>query len=155
MPEVLQLFEVGDHGPGFSAFQKALELRGTITQLNASFRLTNVGASDATMHYMGGTVFVGERLPHSNPAIGKPLGTGFTGPIKPGHTTRTSIPTRPVTTQELYDIRMGYTSIFVVGKLIYHDALKNYRRTGFARRFDASSGRFWPVPNDPDYEYED
>jgi len=44
--------------------------------------------------------------------------------------------------------------IFLYGYLIYEDAAKTRRRTGFCRLYDAASGRF-TVFDDPHYEYSD
>jgi hypothetical protein len=156
MPEAVLVFDVVTQTGSRKSFTRPLEPSlSAIAQLNASFRLTNIGAADATMHYMGGTVFIGPRLPHINPAIGKPLGLTFSEPLKPGYTTRIPIPPLQVSSADITAIRDGDADIYVVGKLIYHDKLKNYRRTGFARRFDMESGRFRPVHGDTDYEYEE
>jgi len=52
-------------------------------------------------------------------------------------------------------VRTGATLIYIIGKIIYRDELKNVRRTGFARVFSMDTGRFAPIKNDPDYEYEE
>jgi hypothetical protein len=50
--------------------------------------------------------------------------------------------------------RLGTGVVLFYGYLLYEDALKIRRRTGFCRLFDSHTGRF-TVLDDPNYEYAD
>lgn len=122
-------------------------------QLTGSFRLTNKGTTTATVELMEATIFLGERLPPTNPCYGQRLNALYPV-LKAGTTTRVNLTPRPTTVDELVAVKQGRLTLFIIGKLIYTDELKNGRRTGFARRFNLDTNRF-ERKSDEDYDYED
>lgn len=155
IPEAETLSTVGrGHSRGTEEFRQILaSYKPEITQLSGSFRITNKGTTTATISLMNAIIYLGHELPNVNPCFKNELQQ--TALLTPGTTGRINFDPRPVTSEEVAAILNGQLLIYAIGKIVYTDALKGSRRTGFARAFDIQTGRFKMRRDEPDYEYVD
>jgi hypothetical protein len=148
MPAAAKLAELGR-----GAQQRSSD---DIVTLTGSFRITNKGTTTATVGLRHATMYIGKRLPMTNPCFEKEKELpGPTLIMRPGTTERIPFLPQPITTDEIAGLLSGDLTLYVIGKIIYTDDLGNARRTGFARTFDMKIGRFMRPSGEQDYDYED
>ena len=75
--------------------------------------------------------------------------------LLPGQATDIAIPenARQLTSEEILDVGRG-RSFYLMGWIVYSDAMDNKRTLAFCRKWDRQSKRFYVV-EDPDYEHAD
>lgn len=119
------------------------------------FTFTNVGGSRATVQAVFAESYViqGNNLPIQ--IDGEPQPIGGREILYPGQTSFHHFRLRKPLDDDSSDaIRLGNSSLYVLGWIEYVDDLKFYRVTRFARRYDRRRHRFFAI-KDPEHENAD
>jgi hypothetical protein len=135
-----------DVAPAIAGGDAPLEIQKANT-----FEIVNVGGTRAKIKEYGCRIHSGNRLPMQRPARGE-IARVLDIILGPGESASLDIPKGGLTSGDLNTI-----GVYILGWIGYSDAAESprIRRTGFCRKYDPTRGRFFPLNDEPDYEYED